>query len=438
VWFFVIMFIASIGQLGGIVGAVGQALQISAPLTENGRRYNEIVATRIKLQVTQAELRMAMQRAREGNDEAANVARLEEEAAVLAVRVDQLGEEPEHVLDDRIWAAILSVITAGMLLIRRYGFIQSVSAALVATFTLVTIVNLVMLQSHDAWAVTPRDIIQGLSFRLPPTDAGSGYTPLATALAAFGIIGVGANELIAYPYWCLEKGYARFTGPSDASDSWGARAQGWMRVMRWDAWASMVIYTFATIAFFLLGAAILGRSGLNPEKGELISTLAVMYEPVFGAFAQVLFLFGAFAVLYSTFFVANACHTRVFPDTLRVLGLIGSSERDYRRWTMILCVVFPAMALVFWVIIRAPALLVLISGVLQAMMLPMLALAAIYFRYRRCDRRLAPGRFWDLLLWLSALGMLIAGVWAAWMNAGKLYEALERLANAVLKLLGFA
>ena len=146
---------------------------------------------------------------------------------------------------------------------------------------------------------------------------------MATALATFGIIGVGAAELVAYPYWCLEKGYARFTGPRDESAGVGRPRRGWMRVMRWDAWCSMLIYTFATIAFYLLGAAILGRAGLNPDKNELIQTLTVMYEPVFGAAAEALFLFGACAVLYTTYFVANAGHTRVLSDALRVLGFCG-------------------------------------------------------------------------------------------------------------------
>ena len=60
--------------------------------------------------------------------------------------------------------------------------------------------------------------------------------------------------------------------------------------------------------------------------------------------------------------------------------------------------------------------MILISGVMQAMMLPMLATAALYFRYRRCDRRLTPGKTWDLFLWLSALGMLVAGAWSLWEN----------------------
>ena len=42
------------------------------------------------------------------------------------------------------------------------------------------------------------------SFTLPAS--------FTVAFAAFGIIGVGASELIYYPYWCLEKGYARHIG----------------------------------------------------------------------------------------------------------------------------------------------------------------------------------------------------------------------------------
>ena len=43
---------------------------------------------------------------------------------------------------------------------------------------------------------------------------------LNTAFAALGIIGVGASELIYYPYWCLEKGYAARVGPRDEA-GWG-------------------------------------------------------------------------------------------------------------------------------------------------------------------------------------------------------------------------
>lgn len=57
-----------------------------------------------------------------------------------------------------------------------------------------------------------------------------------------------------------------------------------------------------------------GLSGLNPESSDTIRTLQAMYEPVLTEWASVLFLVGAFAVLYSTYFVANAAHARVFSD----------------------------------------------------------------------------------------------------------------------------
>jgi hypothetical protein len=62
---------------------------------------------------------------------------------------------------------------------------------------------------------------------------------------------------------------------------------------------------------------------------------------------------------------------------------------------------------------------------MQAMMLPMLAAAAIFFRYRRIDRRLVPGKVWDGFLWLSAAGLLIAGGWTAFMQFDKLRAMIE-------------
>jgi hypothetical protein len=244
---------------------------------------------------------------------------------------------------------------------------------------------------------------------------------LRTALATFGIIGVGANELIAYPYWCLEKGYARFTGPRDNTAAWAERARGWMRVMRWDAWCSMVVYTFATIAFYLLGAAILGRSGLDPKQvqRDMIRTLGAMYEPVFGHLAEVLFLFGAFAVLYSTYFVASASQARIASDAMRVVRIIRT-EDGWRRWIRLLSGVLPLACFAVYFCYRNPVTLVLAAGTMQATLLPMLAVASLFFRYRRCDQRIQPGRLWDLMLWISSLGLFVAGGYLA-------YDALHRL-----------
>ncbi len=116
-----------------------------------------------------------------------------------------------------------------------------------------------------------------------------------------------------------------------------------------------------------------------------------------------------YAVLYSTFFVSNAGHARIGADTLKVFGLGGHTEETRLWWVRMFCVIFPTTSLAIYVLVRAPAQLILASGVMQAIMLPMLGFAALYFRYRRCDPRITPGRLWDVMLWLCAFGFLLAG-----------------------------
>ncbi len=397
IWYWALMTVLILTQQGGIVGAVGQAMAIGAPITEAGRADHAQQQAKVEVKV---ELAIAQHR---GEDEA----RLNE----LNQRVQTLAAEPVKTSNDAaLWATIVAVMTAVLLWCGRYGFIQAFSTIMVGGFTLVTLFTLAMLQMTD-WAVKPVELAQGLSFSLPPADAESAKRPMVTALEAFGIIGVGAAELIMYPYWCLEKGYAKSTGVRDGSPAWLERARGWMRVLYIDAWASMVVYTFATVAFYLLGAAVLGRAHLIPEGGDMIRTLAQMYVPVFGEWAYGVFLFGAFAVLYSTFFVAAAGNARMVADGLGLMGFHDGSEETRMRWTRVIATVWPIGALGLYLWVQAPAAMVLASGASQAVMLPMLGIAALYFRYRRCDPKLKPGRLWDVMLWVSGAAFAIAGGW---------------------------
>lgn len=403
VWVWAIATILVLGQQGGIVGGVGQSLAIAAPLTERGETYNEV-----HNELTA--YRMKMSRLRRSGDleaTAAERARVQAHLVVLADRAADLDEPP----DSYLWAGIVTVITSAMLYFGRYAVIQAVSTLLVAAFTLTTIITVIALQTKPDWAISGGEFFGGLVPQLPASTGTA--QPIATALAAFGIIGVGAFELIMYPYWCLEKGYAKFTGPRDG-EGWAERARGWMRIMRIDAWGSMIIYTFATVAFYLLGAAVLWRTGLNPSGGEMVRTLSQMYVPVFGEWADGVFLIGAFAVLYSTFFVAAAGNARMVADGLGLMGLVPRDEASRLKWSRIIAAVWPLVAFVLLVGVQAPVAMVLASGVAQAMMLPMLGGAALWFRYRRMDPALTPNRAWDVCLWLSVIGFTIAGAWAFW------------------------
>jgi Mn2+/Fe2+ NRAMP family transporter len=402
-WFWLVFIVVALIQLGGIIGGVGQALAIQQPITESGHVVNAQQDAKIQIQVAES---IAKRFEGEENMAPKLAALAKESADAKAVLAKSAGQEPAVSHDSMIWATGITLITIVLLVVGRYRMIQNVSTILVASFTLVTIVNVFYLQALPEWRVSWAELVDGMSFRIPE---GKG---LAVALAAFGIIGVGATELIQYPYWCLEKGYAKWTGPRDDSDEWEKRARGWVRVLRWDAWCSMIVYTFATIGFYILGAAILGRTGLDPEGEQMVRTLGQMYVPVFGTAAQAVFLFGAFAVLYSTFFVATASHARVCADALRVFGVSKGDEKTYRLWVRLFCIGLPLLFLASYAFFKTPKQLVLAGGFMGALMLPLLGVAALYFRYRRCDARLVPGKLWDIGLWISIVGLFIAGGYA--------------------------
>ena len=401
--YWLLMFVSILGQQGGIVGGVGQAMAISIPLTEEGKLYNENIARKVSLDVKKAEF------ANLGADEFETEGKsLQKQIEVMISDIEAMGEVPKA--NDHIyWSLILTVAAIFLLVWGKFSFIERFSVFLVAAFTLVTIANLFALQSYDKWAVTMVELKRGLSFGFP-----EGSKPLITALATFGIIGVGASELLAYPYWCLEKGYGKFVGQRDESENWVRRAKGWMRVMHWDSWGAMFVYTFCTIAFYLLGAAVLGRSNLIPEGSEMIQTLSAMYQPVFGDFAQNLFLFGAFAVLFSTFYVAIAAQGRLAVDVGSVTGIVKLNERKRLIGLKWAGVILPLLSVLCYVFFPKPVILVLIAGTLQAIMLPLIGFAVLYFRYRKCDDHLRPGKVWDFFLWLSFAAFLVVGMYQAY------------------------
>ena len=186
---------------------------------------------------------------------------------------------------------------------------ESVSAYLVASVTLLTVLCVVVLP-WTPYSIDWHAVATGFEFAVPAAG-------VAVAFGVFGITGVGATELYAYPYWCLEKGYARFAGPRDDSEEWVRRAQGWIRVMQLDAWCSMVVFTLATVSFYFMGAAVLQPQGLTPEGPDLVYTLSQMYARPLAHWTQIVFLIGAGAVLFKTLYVSCAGHARLTADFLQ-------------------------------------------------------------------------------------------------------------------------
>lgn len=62
---------------------------------------------------------------------------------------------------------------------------------------------------------------------------------------------------------------------------------------------------------------------------------------------------------------------------------------------------YPLLFLASYMFFKASKQLVLAGGFMGALLLPFLGVAALFFRYKRCDPRLTPGRPWDVALWIS-------------------------------------
>jgi len=306
-------------------------------------------------------------------------------------------------LSKGILAVALGVVTAVLLVLGRYRMVESVSTVLVVLFTICTLVAVGALQTTP-YAVTAGQLIDGLKFQLPANST--------TAFGTFGIIGVGASELIYYPYWCLEKGYARSVGPNDHSAGWVQRARGWLHVMKIDAWLCFAIYTTATLAFYVLGAAVLHAKGLVVADKDMIATLSHMYRETFGHWSYWLFLVGAFAVLYSTVFGATASNSRLLADALSLFGVLQyRTAEDRTRMIKIGCVLLPVAFTTVFLVFGEPVKLVFVGALAQGVMLPFLAGAALYFYYRRTDKNLLPGKLWAAFLWFAAAAMTAVGTY---------------------------
>ena len=206
------------------------------------------------------------------------------------------------------------------------------------------------------------------------------------------------------------KGYARHVGVRDDSPAWRTRLAGWLRVLHTDAVLSLLIYTGATIAFYILGAAVLHGQGMQVTDRELIETLRQMYEQTLGATGAWIFLVGAFAVLYSTFFVATASNARLFADAAQLFGLTHYPDDAARvRVVRAACVGLPVTCATVYFLFPQPVVLVLIGAVGQALMLPFLGGAALYFHHKRLAGVVDSSAAWTFFLWLAALSMMLAG-----------------------------
>lgn len=314
-----------------------------------------------------------------------------------------VGGDPFSTLSIGLWVTVLVVVAILIHITNRYTVVERVSTVLVVVVTFFALWTAFGIQvTPFAWDAA--DIASGFQFQL---TAGA----MGVALAMFGMTGVGAGEITSYSYWCVEKGYAAWTGPNDGSEEWAQRARGWISVMKKDAWVSWLIYTVSTAAFYMLGAAVLHPQGLVPAGNQVLETISSIFSSTFGQWAGVAFLVGAAIALFKTIVANVPSLGRVLANTLAVFGAFDWNDLSSRdRWLRTIMIVLPIMWGILAVAVKSPLALILIAGVLSSIYLMGVVVATLMLMRTETDPRVKDGTPWTVYLIVSALSVFAVGV----------------------------
>ncbi|TDE97607.1 manganese transporter NRAMP [Occultella glacieicola] len=314
-----------------------------------------------------------------------------------------IGGDPYSLVSIGTWVAILVVIAIGIHVWNRYTIVEGVSTVLVVLVTTFAVVIVFLIQgSAYDWSLA--DLGEGMRFQIALGSMG-------VALSMFGLTGVGAGEVTAYTYWCVEKGYAAWSGRNDGSEAWARRARGWIKVMKMDAWVAWVVYTISTAAFYVLGAAVLHPQGIVPEGDEVMTTISSIFSTAVGQWGATVFLIGAGVALFKTIIANVPSLGRQVGNTLAVFGAFDWSDQIQRdRWMRGIMVVLPIIWGLLGTVVSSPLALVILAGILNAVFLMGVAASTVYLSQRQTDPLVKDGAAFTVMLVISALAIFLVGI----------------------------
>ena len=322
----------------------------------------------------------------------------------LAGAVAEAGNTMFPLLSTEVWVFISCLITWLLLYFGSYRSLERTLLAMVLFFSFMTLIIALAMQSTE-YQVNLNQISEGLSFSFPTE-----HLPLA--LAVFGFTGISYGEIMAYTYWCLEKGYAENTG-NDIEEK-----KHWIKTMQTDVWVTVFFITLGTLPFFFLGAGVLNNV---PELQEslatssfwdvdVISSLQNMFSLVLGGWAKWLFIILAFFVLFSTLLSGTAAFTRTISDYLISMGLVREKTDTRTKLIKLIAFVIPFLSGLFYFILPNPITLLLIAGIWAAMGLPIVNIGALYL-VNKLEPALQPKISTKVILWVSlVLQLSLAGL----------------------------
>jgi len=309
------------------------------------------------------------------------------------------------VTSTRIWGALMVGLAIAVLWQGWYRHLETLVMVLVGIFSISVGVGVLLIQGTP-FRISADELLSGLTFSLGADRQAAAFA----VISLMGALGVAANELFMYPYWVLEKGYARELG-DPTSAGWSERARYWIRTIWLDAGLSTALATVVTAAFFLLGAAVLQEA--VPEGVEVVDQISRVYTESYGAWSKWPFMIGAFCTLFSTLVVIAAASGRMWADLFGSFGLLDIRDPNAaRRCHQIVQTVWLCGLLAGFLLMEKPPADLIAAGhfILGAFMTPLLMFAICWLAFHT-DQRVRMGRLTAAAL-LTSMVVILACVFA--------------------------
>ena len=175
-----------------------------------------------------------------------------------------------------------------------------------------------------------------------------------------------------------------------------------MRVLHTDVWLALIILTCATIPFYVLGAGVLNKMGLDPQgAGNTISVLSNIFTQTLGPWAVWIFSIGAFFILFSTILSSIGAGGRFIPDYFVELGFLERSNLAARRSIVRWYVgILPIAAFLIYKFSPGFVFLIIVGGLTSALLLPLQCGWCIWLQRKNMDPRIRPRKLTQYGLWV--------------------------------------
>jgi hypothetical protein len=318
--------------------------------------------------------------------------------------------DPEAALTlDPAWCTgIIAVSCSIILSMGDYKWLERIMVVLVIAFTFTTLICSISMQFTD-YHVSPSDVLGGMK-----PDMALFIASAALALSAYGYTGTTSGDISSYTYWCIEKGYPSFVGSDRSDPDWEHHARGWMRVLHTDVWLGLIIISCATIPYYILGAGVLHKNGLDPEgAADTIAVLSNIFTETIGAWAVWVFAIGAFFILFSTVLSGVGGGGRFIPDYFIEMQLFDRSNLALRkaitRWYL---AILPIVAFLIYLLSPSFVFLIIVGGLTSAIFLPIQCGACLYLQSSNMDPRIRPctatrAGLWVIFVCEAAMAALV-------------------------------